>query len=65
MDILFISVLCYLAIGAACFAHPGSPATPNDFHWRTQVGVFRATMPEVLLWPATLWRFGMTCVGRD
>jgi hypothetical protein len=60
-----ISVLCYFAIGAAFFAHPVSPATPNDFHWRTQVGIFRATLPEVLLWPVSLWRFSRTCLGLD
>jgi hypothetical protein len=58
MDIFLVAALCYLAIGAAFFAHPASPATPDDFHWRRQVGVFRATLPEVLLWPITLWRFG-------
>ena len=65
MDILFTLVILYLAIGAAFFAHPASPATPSDFHWRTQVGVFRATLPEVLAWPLTLWRFGRTCFGRN
>jgi hypothetical protein len=65
MDILLISVLCYLAIGAAFFAHPASPATPHDFHWRSQISVFRASLPEVLLWPVTLWRFGRTCFGLD
>ena len=65
MDILFTLVILYLAIGAAFFAHPASPATPNDFHWRTQVGVFRATLPEVLAWPLTLWRFGQSCFGRN
>ena len=65
MDILFTLAILYLAIGAAFFAHPASPATPNDFHWRTQVGVFRATLPEVLAWPLTLWRFGQSCFGRN
>jgi hypothetical protein len=65
MDILFTFILCYLAIGAAFFAHPASPVTPNDFHWKSQIGVFRASLPEVLLWPITLWRFGRTCVRRD
>ena len=65
MDILFTAVLCYLAIGAAFFAHPASPATPNDFHWKSQVGIFRATLPEVVFWPASLWRFGRTCLGLD
>ncbi len=65
MDILFTLVLLYLAIGAAFFAHPASPATPNDFRWRTQASVFRATLPEVLAWPVTLWRFGQSCLGLD
>ena len=45
------------AIGAAFFAHPASPAIPDDFNWRRQVGVFRTSLPEVLAWPLTLWRF--------
>lgn len=65
MDILVILVLCYLAIGAAFFAHPASPAVPNDFHWRNQIGVFRTSLPEVLAWPVALWRFAKTCVGGD
>jgi hypothetical protein len=60
MEILVTAALCYLAIGAAFFAHPASPAVPNDFHWRSQVGVFRASLPEVLAWPRSLWRFCRT-----
>jgi len=65
MEILLTAVLVYVAIGAACFAHPSSPALPDDFHWRSQIGVFRATLPEVLAWPLTLWRVGTSCLGRD
>jgi hypothetical protein len=65
MEVLFTSALLYIAIGAAFFAHPASPAVPNDFHWRSQVYVFRTTLPEVLAWPVTLWRFGRTCLGLD
>ena len=65
MDILFTSALMYVAVGAAFFAHPESPAVPNDFHWRNQVGVFRATLPDVLAWPLTLWRFGAGWLGRN
>ncbi len=65
MDILLITALVYLAVGAACFAHPPSPALPDDFHWRGQIDVFRATLPDVLAWPLTLWRFGRSCSGRD
>src|SRR5215469_503145 len=60
MEILVTAVLCYFAIGAAFFAYPASPAVPNDFHWRSQIGVFRASLPEVLAWPLTLWRFCRT-----
>ena len=62
MDILFTTALVYLAIGAACFAHPAGPALPDDFHWRSQIDVFRATLFDVLAWPLTLWRF---CSGQD
>jgi hypothetical protein len=34
---------------------PGQ-ATPDDFHWRNQVDVFRDSVPEVLTWPLVLWR---------
>jgi hypothetical protein len=64
METLVTAVLCYLAIGAAFFAHPASPATADDFNWRRQVGVFRASLPEVLAWPLTLWRF-CRHIGRD
>src|SRR5207237_8954446 len=56
MDILVTAVLCYLAIGAAFFAHPASPATPDDFNWRSQRGVFRARLHAVLAWPLTFCR---------
>ena len=65
MEFLVTLVIVYIAIGAAFFAHPASPALPDDFHWRNQIGVFRATLPEVLMWPVALWRFGRTCLGRD
>jgi hypothetical protein len=65
MQILVMSALCYLAIGAAFFAHPATPATPEDFHWRAQIGIFRATLPDVVAWPLALWRLGRTCLGKD
>ena len=65
MEILVTAVLFYVAIGAAFFAHPATPAGPDDFYWRAQIGVFRATLPEVVLWPIALWRFGRTCLGRN
>jgi hypothetical protein len=65
MEILIAAVLLYVAIGAACFAHPASPAGPDDFHWRNQIDVFRTTMPDVLAWPLALWRFGQTCLGNE
>lgn len=65
MEILITSVMAYLAIGAAFFAHPASPAVPDDFHWRAQIGVFCGSLPEVLAWPVALWRFGRTCCRLD
>jgi len=49
--------LMYVAVGAAFFAHPAAPALPDDFDWRSQIGVFRTTLPAVLGWPLALWRF--------
>jgi hypothetical protein len=65
MEILVTGILAYVAIGSAFFAHPASPAGPNDFHWRNQIDVFRTTLPDVLAWPLTLWRFSRECLGRD
>ena len=65
MEILATAALCYLAIGAAFFAHPASPAVPDDFHWRSQIDVFRATLRDVVVWPVALWRFGWTHFGQD
>jgi hypothetical protein len=64
MEILATTILCYVAIGAAFFAHPASPAVADDFHWRNQIGVFRATLPEVLAWPLSLWRFAIHFANR-
>ena len=64
MQYLVTTVLVYLAIGAAFFAHPASPAMPDDFNWRRQIAVFRATLPEVLVWPLTLWRFAAALADR-
>ena len=64
METLVILSLAYLAIGAAFFAHPVSPAGPDDFHWRRQIGVFRDSLPEVLGWPMALWRFADRFSGR-
>jgi ribose/xylose/arabinose/galactoside ABC-type transport system permease subunit len=47
--------MIYVAIGAVLFAHPRSPAVPNDFDWRAQVSVFRDSLPAVLAWPLALW----------
>jgi hypothetical protein len=57
MEILVTAAILYVAIGAIFFAHPASPAMPDDFHWRGQFGVFLATLPDVLAWPLVLWRF--------
>src|SRR5262249_122125 len=60
MEILVMAVLCYFAIGAAFFAHPPSPAVPNDFHWRSHIRASPASVPEVLPWPLILLRFCRT-----
>ncbi len=65
MEVLATAALVYVAIGAAFFAHPASPALPDDFDWRNQVNVFRATLADVLGWPVALWRFGKSCFGPD
>ena len=65
MDILAIAALCYVAIGVVLFAHPPAPACPDDFDWRRQLGVFGATLPEVLLWPVALWCFARAAFNRD
>jgi hypothetical protein len=56
MEYLVVGVLMYLAIGAACFAHPSERAEPQDFHWRDQIAIFLDTFPAVLTWPLVLWR---------
>ncbi|HZS82877.1 MAG TPA: hypothetical protein VFA50_08390 [Stellaceae bacterium] len=61
MEHLAIFALLYLAAGAACFAHPGGPATPADFTWRGQRLIFLDTLPAVLAWPMALWYL---CRGR-
>jgi hypothetical protein len=65
MEIVVTVVLVYVAIGAACFSHPASPARSDDFDWRNQIDVFRATLPDVLAWPVALWRFGKSCFGPE
>ena len=64
MEYLVMAIIGYLAIGAACFAHPASPAVPDDFHWRRQIGIFLATLPDVLAWPLGLWRFAAALANR-
>jgi hypothetical protein len=61
MEILITAALAYLAVGAAFFAHPASPALPEDFDWRNQINIFWTTLPHVLAWPLALWRFGKSC----
>ncbi len=63
MEVFVTLALGYLAVGAAFFAHPASPAVPNDFHWRNQIAVFRDSLPDVLGWPVALWRFGRDACG--
>ncbi|HWD59229.1 MAG TPA: hypothetical protein VG308_13160 [Stellaceae bacterium] len=55
MEIPAIIALIYLAIGVAIFAHPRSPMTPHDFHWRVQVDVFRRNFRDVMIWPLALY----------
>ncbi len=57
METPVILALVYLAIGAACFAHPPVPAAPDDFNWRRQIDVFRSNLFDVLIWPLALYRF--------
>ena len=59
METLFIFAIGYLALGAALFSHPRAPVHPDDFHWKNQIGVFRASLPEVLVWPVALYRFAL------
>jgi hypothetical protein len=62
METVFICVLAYLALGATLFSHPPAPARPDDFHWKNQVGVFCRSLPEVLAWPLTLYRFAQAAL---
>jgi hypothetical protein len=61
MEMAAILVLFYLAVGAALFAHSSYPGVPNDFDWRSQRAIFRATFLDVLAWPVTLFRL---CADR-
>ena len=62
MEFVVTLVLFYLAVGAALFAHSAYPGVPNDFDWRRQIVIFRATFVDVLAWPLTLFR---ACSERD
>jgi hypothetical protein len=55
MEFVATLMLFYLAVGAALFAHASYPAVPNDFDWRTQSAIFRATFLQVLAWPLALF----------
>ena len=55
METPAIVALVYVAIGVAIFAHPRFPLTPQDFHWRHQIAVFRDNFRDVLVWPLALW----------
>ncbi|HTZ36984.1 MAG TPA: hypothetical protein VMB84_13215 [Stellaceae bacterium] len=57
METPAIIALIYIAIGAAIFSFPPIPATPDDFHWRRQMTVFRANFRDVLIWPLALWQW--------
>ncbi len=56
METLFILAMMYVAVGAACCAHPRGVAEPAHFDWRAQIEVFRSTLPDVLGWPLVLLR---------
>jgi hypothetical protein len=62
MEFVITLVLFYLAVGAALFAHSSYPGVPDDFDWRSQSAIFRATFIEVLAWPLALFRL---CADRD
>jgi hypothetical protein len=55
METPAVIALIYVAIGAAIFAHPETPATFYDYHWRRQIDVFRTNLVDVLVWPIALW----------
>ena len=55
METPAIIALIYIAIGVAIFAHPRSPMTTHDFHWRRQIGVFRDNFRDVMIWPLALY----------
>ncbi|MGE0260143.1 MAG: hypothetical protein AB7H71_02670 [Alphaproteobacteria bacterium] len=56
MEVVATLLLFYLAVGVALFAHPAYPGVPDDFDWRMQRAIFRATFLQVLAWPVTLFR---------
>ena len=62
MEMIAMLVLFYVAVGAALFAHSSYPGVPNDFDWRSQSAIFRATFVDVLAWPLALFRL---CAERD
>ena len=62
MEIVTMLILFYLAVGAALFAHPPYPGVLDDFDWRTQSAIFRATFIDVLAWPVALFRL---CADRE
>jgi hypothetical protein len=55
VQIFSLAILLYLAAGAACFAHPSSPASLVDFSPQGQIRIFLDTLPAVLTWPIALW----------
>lgn len=65
MENLVEFVLIYLAIGAVLFALIPGQALPSDFHWRSQAGAFRDSLPEVVAWPLVLCRLLRNGTLRD
>ena len=56
MEMLLISLMMYLAVGVALFAHPADEAELDDFHWRGQIAIFLSTWRDVVQWPMALLR---------
>ncbi len=55
METPAIVALIYIAIGVGIFSHPPLPLTPQDFHWRRQISVFRGNFRDVMIWPLAVW----------
>ena len=52
MEMLASLVLCYLGFGVLACGLPRDGEWTAEAQWHS----FRATFPDVLAWPAALWR---------